>query len=100
MTPQVAADFKAMGVTPPEINTGDVSEPVFDVWEENWTALCAFLSCETQWRTIATLGGVFRQGLDYGAVDIVLRRHNLDDAVFADLQMMEHAALEAFGECD
>jgi hypothetical protein len=37
-------------------------------------------------------------GLDYVAVDVVLRRMGLGDEVFADLQVMERAALDVFAE--
>ncbi|MDR5655410.1 DUF1799 domain-containing protein [Ruixingdingia sedimenti] len=64
----------------------------------NWSSVCAFLACETQWRAVATLAGVIWLGLDYPAVDVVLRRQGAPDAVFADLQIMEAAALEVFAE--
>jgi hypothetical protein len=37
-------------------------------------------------------------GLDYSAVDVVLRRRKAADDVFDDLQVMELAALAAMGE--
>ncbi len=64
----------------------------------NWKSVCAFLDCQTQWRAVATLAGVVWLGLDYQAVDVVMRRLDLDSAVFADIQVMEREALDVFAE--
>ena len=73
----------------------------------NWKSVCAFLACETQWRAVPmTVGNmaaiatsVVWLGLDYAAVDVVLRHTAEGDAeVFADLRVMERAALDAFAE--
>lgn len=77
-----------------------VEEPAFEVWATNWPALVTFLACQTQWKTVATMVGVFRQGLDYSALEIVLRRFGFGDAVFWDVQTMEREALDAFNEVD
>ena len=94
----VAADFARMGARV-EVDAEDLSADTFDVWEENWASVCAFLDCQTQWR-VAGFGGSKMLGLDYTAVDVVLRRTGADDGVFADLMVMEAAALKAFGEQD
>ena len=63
----------------------------------NADAIEAFLDCETQWRCIsAAPGSILWLGFDYGAVDVVLRRRKWadPDQVFADLQVMEGAALD------
>lgn len=74
----------------------------FEVYRANADALDAWLACKTQWRCAAGMGGMVWLGLDYGAVDVVLRRSKFadPDAVFADLQIMEGAALVVFGESD
>lgn len=91
------AQFAALGVS-----VAQSAEPdeAIEVWARNWPSLMAFLACETQWRVAAGLGGVIRLGLDYAAVDIVMRRAAAGDAVFDDLMVMERAALKAFGEAD
>lgn len=66
----------------------------------NWDSLRAFLAVETQWRVTATFSALIWLGLDYVAVDLVLRRRNAPDAVFADIQIMESEALAAFNEAD
>jgi hypothetical protein len=75
---------------------------VFDVWDINAAALDLFLKVHSQWRVL-TVGGfsggrIFWQGLDYSAVDVVMRRLDLDNSLFGDLLVMEGGALEAFGE--
>lgn len=78
----------------------------FEVMPCNWQSVCAFLACETQWRavpmTLGQLGQVITDlvwlGLDYVAVDVVLRRIGAGDEVFADLQLMERVALDTFTE--
>ena len=68
----------------------------------NADTLDAWLSCETQWRVVAGLGGVSWLGLDYSGVNVVLDRLGFTSPkqVFADLQIMEGTALATFGERD
>ena len=72
----------------------------FGIMGQNSAALQIWLACETQWRVAAGMGGITWLGLDYNAVDVVLRRSGIDcaDQVFADLMVMESAALDAFAE--
>ncbi|GAA0311729.1 MULTISPECIES: DUF1799 domain-containing protein [Rhodovulum] len=71
----------------------ETEEDEFEVWQSNWDSVVAFLACETQWRLAAGLAGAVWLGLDYGAVDIVLRHHHLPSGVFVDIQFMERAAM-------
>lgn len=71
----------------------------FEVWPENWEALCAFLSVCTQWRTAPIGGGmepvrVYWQGLDYGAVAAGLAGFGIDatPGLWGALRVMEAAA--------
>lgn len=66
--------------------------------EANWQSLITWLACETQWRVAATMAGLIWLGLDYAAVDVVLRRSEAADAIFADLRLMEREALDVFME--
>lgn len=72
----------------------------FEVALANADTIRAWLACATQWRIAAGIAGSMWLGLDYAAVDVVLRRTKPadPDAVFADLQLMEDAALAVFGE--
>jgi len=83
-------------VDPADVKKGD--DVFFGIWEKNKDSWKAWIACETQWRVATTFAAVIYLGLDYAGVDVVLRRHSLPDAVFADLMEMETAALEAFGE--
>lgn len=90
--------FAALGVAvDPDDDEDEGSEDVA-VWAINWRTVLAFLACETCWRVAVGLSGMTRLGLDYPGVDVVLRRRGYDDVDFADLQLMEQAALAAFGE--
>jgi len=65
---------------------------------ENWEALQVFLACQTQWR-YAGMTGV-RTGLDYTALDVVMRirqTQDLQDALWR-IQEIERAALNALRE--
>ncbi|KMK68584.1 DUF1799 domain-containing protein [Puniceibacterium sp. IMCC21224] len=95
---RVLSDFAAMGVAFEAEAPGDDDGDTFAVWACNWESVTAFLGCQTQWRTAPRNRGYVHLGLDYGAVDIVLRRMGAADRVFEDLQDMELAALAAFGE--
>jgi hypothetical protein len=65
----------------------------------NWQSLLAFLDVATQWRTqIAPSGAIVWFGLDYVALDIVLRRRRAGDDVFDDVMEMERAALKVLSE--
>ena len=78
---------------------GVEDELTFGVWRENWSVLELFCSCQTQWRH-AGMGGV-RTGLDYAAVESVVRMTGRIDAaaeLFAGVRVMEHAAMEVFAE--
>lgn len=63
-----------------------------------------WLGSETQWRVAAGMRGIVWLGLDYGAVDVLLRRSGLEEGsaseVFGDLMLMEAEALAAFAEQD
>ena len=89
----MVAQFARLGVVV-ERDQDDEPEGV-PVWPENWEALLVFLGCTTQWRAApAGLAGVIMYfGLDYPAVDVLLRGRNGRDAIFADLRVMEAAAL-------
>ncbi|WP_273794699.1 DUF1799 domain-containing protein [Brucella intermedia] len=87
-----------MGVSVEVTPDGAEADGAFHVWRENEEALIAWLAVETQWRIVSTMAGLIWLGLDYSAVDVVLRRLKSPDHVFADLQNMELAALEAFNE--
>lgn len=80
------------------------AEKPFEVDHENHDVVLLFLRCATQWRKIVPpMGGkVIYQGLDYPGIDIVIRRSGYRgaraDAVFADLQTMERAALDELSQ--
>lgn len=69
----------------------------FVVYPENWAAVMLFVSLSSQWR-IGGMGEVF--GLDYAALEVVMRIQRLKDrrALWADVQVMESAALAVFAE--
>lgn len=66
------------------------------MFPENWTAVSVFSDLTTQWR----IGFSGPTGLDYGVIPTVLRLKGVVrarwPAVFADLQVMEDAALALF----
>lgn len=69
----------------------------FEVWPENQRPVELFLACGTQWR-IGERGVVL--GLDYQGVAALFRMKRVRDqeAMLADLQTMELAALEVMNE--
>lgn len=71
------------------------AEPEIEIWSSNWNTLRAFLDLQSQWRFEEADGRIW-MSLDYGAADVVLRRNRYDDVEFADLQIMERAAIGAF----
>lgn len=65
------------------------------MWPDNWQALDVFLALGTQWRS----GPMGPTGLDYCALELVLRLHGIrkrDRAdIFEAVRIMESAALAA-----
>ena len=78
----------------------DFDGDVVEIWPENASAVQAFSAVSTQWRT----GMSGATGLDYPAVFATIDRlhRTLDDeardAIFADVQVMERAALGEMGK--
>ena len=97
----LAGQFARMGVGFEGIADAPAAA-AFEVMGQNAATLRIWLACETQWRVAAGLGGITWLGLDYTAVDVILRRSGIDsaDQVFADLMVMEAEALSAFAEKD
>lgn len=65
----------------------------FEVWPENVSVVRLFFDLSTQWRCLVGERIVWL-GLDYSAVDVVMRRRGIEDSVFIEIQSMEWAALE------
>lgn len=74
----------------------------FEVHEDNWEAVNLFIDLGTQWRVVGTFGGKAFLGLDYTAVDAVLRLRRVHvsrrASLFEDLRTMEDAALVALAK--
>lgn len=85
---------------PPEAE--DPAGDRVEVWDDLWNAFAIFRACATQWRVVATPHALVHCGLDYPAVEVVMRRllpAGADaGAVFADVMAMEAAALPILNE--
>lgn len=72
-------------------------EETFPVWPDNWPTLTLFLTLQTQWRIVHSMGGGAWTGLDYAAAGATMdmldvpRRERGE--LFAGLCLMERAAL-------
>jgi len=66
----------------------------FELWPENKEAFDIFAACQTQWRVIPMSG---LQGLDYHAVESVIRMNNLTEKnpqLFNNIRLIESGALK------
>ncbi len=88
----LAAQFREMGASV-EAAPDETTSEAIEIMASNRDSMLGFLAVETQWRVAATTGGMIWLGLDYNAVDVVMRRQTLPDAIFADLATMEASAL-------
>lgn len=83
-----AASMRASGYEPEDFEGEE-----FEVWPENWLAVELFTMLETQW--YSGFGGV--TGLNYLVAFAMIDRMKLDQVeaefLFADLRIMEQAAL-------
>jgi hypothetical protein len=66
-----------------------------DIWPEHVTAWNVFAACSTQWRIIAGPASLFQQGLEYTAVESVMRMHDVEDQgeCLGQVQHIERGAL-------
>jgi hypothetical protein len=92
-------EFAALGATVPKREDTRESDAI-EIWDINWPSFMAFLDCGNQWRVVAGFGFVSRLGLEWPAVDILIKRRGLGDREFEDLVVMETAALKTFSEND
>jgi hypothetical protein len=97
MTEDLQRQFAALKVA---VQQTEVENDKVPVWPENWPSVFAFLECQTQWRTAATMRSLIWVGLDYAAVQTVLDAESLGREIFADLRTMEAAALPVLNEGD
>jgi Phage related hypothetical protein (DUF1799) len=72
----------------------------FEIWQDNLPALEIFLACHKQWRILTGGDKPWYQGLRYLEVEAVMRIRRIKNqaAVFADVQVMEEAAMTALNE--
>ncbi|QZA80863.1 DUF1799 domain-containing protein [Deefgea piscis] len=97
--PILAAQFKAFGGQMPESLCDQ-----FVLWPEHYPVVQLFLSCQTQWRSVASSAAFVRLGLDYTAVESALRMSGIArrqwPKLFKDLRVMEYEALRVFNSED
>lgn len=78
----------------------DVVAETVEIWPDNLQAYEVFASLGTQWR----IGMAGPTGMDYAAIPVTLRLMAVPRAewpqLFADLRVMEGAALEAMSRRD
>lgn len=71
-----------------------------ELWTEQAEAFRVFAACQTQWRIVAGMSGAAYQGLDYGAVESVMRMHAIEDTAecLDQIQALERGALEVLNK--
>lgn len=91
-----------MGAAPEIAAAAQAATPTidFEVFEENWRAVSMFMRLQTQW--VPSFAGVM--GLRYQSIEFLFRIEGVADSdqreLFADLQVMEAAALELLNAKD
>lgn len=73
---------------------------MYEIWPCNWPAVQVFVACATQWRWLLAATQALRVGLEYTAVEAVMRMQRVParerPAVLARVQVMERAALQVW----
>lgn len=71
-------------------------EDVFHVFDDNWEVVLLFCRMATQWRIVVGMAGAIYQGIDYTALEAVMRMNRVKDRgrMWGGIQIMERAALE------
>lgn len=87
-----------MGLTLDRDHIATKDEEALLVWKDNWDSLTAFLAVETQWRVVATMERLIWTGIDYNALDVVMRRLKLPEHTFEHVMIMEAEAIAVFSE--
>lgn len=91
--PPDTTELAALGMAPEDVAEGEV-----DLWPENAQAVATFIQMGTQWRH--GMGGI--TGLDYGALEAVLRIRQVPSEDWQDVldgvRTMERAVLEMRAE--
>ena len=82
------------------METAEAEPELFEVWPENDLSLGVFLTCSTQLRYRTVGQGSIVSGLDYTAVETVLRPRKVCEKsrIFDDVRHMEMAMLEQINE--
>ena len=80
----------------------DIVPDEFEIWPENDVLLGIFLRCTTQFRHRPVGQGSIITGLDYAAVETVLRLHRIKNKaeIFDDVRAMEMAILQKINESE
>jgi hypothetical protein len=78
----------------------DQPPAVFYVHPSNWKAYEVFEACETQWRIVAGMSGVFYQGIDYPSVMSVIDAWRVKKRrkVFNQVRLIEMGARSVLNE--
>ncbi|WP_004181383.1 DUF1799 domain-containing protein [Nitrosospira lacus] len=88
-------DLRAFGITvEPEANEDAAEDNAFGVWKENVKTVEFFLSVLTQWRVHGMTGAIL--GFEYPGIVAAMAMNGIRNQkrLFADLRIMESAAME------
>lgn len=98
---EIVGQFARMGHHEDASDPGPETDQI-EIMAQAVASFRIWKAVETQWRVIAGPGGIAWNGIDYVALDVVLRRTRIEnpDDVFADIMMMEAEALAAFSEVE
>jgi len=90
--PAAAGDLEPFGLT-----QADLEKDVF-VWSDCWESVMVFHSLSSQWR----MGFSGASGLDYSSLPFMFKIKNIPEEkqaeIFADIQVMEVAAIQQMRE--
>lgn len=90
VTDLAKAQFARLGV---KFEASPIEQSPVEIMPTAWNSFMAFLSCQTQWRVAVGVSGILWLGLDYTACKHVLTDIEAAAGTFADLRVMEAAAL-------
>lgn len=71
-----------------------------ELWPEHREAYEIFGACATQWRVIAGMGNAIHQGIDYTALESVMRMRGVEDQStrFEQIRHIEAGALSVMNK--
>lgn len=98
----MAEDFALFGMTEEAEQYAQREAPSYELWHDNQATYDVFIALASQWRVLVGMASLHYQGICYTAIESTVKLMGIKrkrwPKLFAELRMMEAAALKVFRE--